>query len=128
MKDNEQKDFGAVNIIAQGTQVQGSLSTNGDCRIDGLVRGNVTSKSKIIIGRTGMVEGNITCNCIDIEGTVVAETLCASDLMSLKSSAKLQGNVVVGKIAIEPGAEFSGNCKMQNQRVATPVQPQPEKK
>lgn len=128
MKDNEQREFGAVNIIAQGTQVEGGLFTNGDCRIDGTVKGNVTSKSKIVIGRTGLVEGNITCNSIEIEGMVKAETLNVTDLISLKASAKLQGNIVVGKIAIEPGAEFSGNCRMQNQRTAAPAQPQPEKK
>lgn len=126
MKDNEIRDLGAVNMIAQGTQVEGSVVTNSDCRIDGHVKGNVTSKSKIIIGRSGFVEGNITCNSVEIEGTVKAETLNVSDLMTLKSSAKLQGNIVVGKIAIEPGAEFSGNCKMQTTKA--PVAPQPERK
>ena len=121
MKDNEIRDLGAVNMIAQGTQVEGSVVTNSDCRIDGHVKGNVTSKSKIIIGRNGLVEGNITCNSVEIEGTVKAETLNVSDLMTLKSSAKLLGNIVVGKIAIEPGAEFSGNCKMQTSK--TPVAP-----
>ncbi len=124
MRENEIRDLGAVNMIAQGTQVEGSLNTGSDCRIDGTVKGNVTSKSKIIIGRTGLVEGNITCNSIEIEGTVKAETLSVSDLMSLRASAKLQGNVVVGKISIEPGAEFSGNCKMQNQKTSAPIQPE----
>lgn len=114
MKEVEQKEFGAVNIIAKGTQVQGSINTNGDCRIDGIVKGNIMSKAKVIIGQSGVVEGNVVCANIEIEGNVKAETLSVSELIFLKSTANLIGNITAGKIAIEPGAEFSGNCKMNN--------------
>ena len=129
MKDNEIRDLGAVNMIAQGTQVEGSVVTNSDCRIDGHVKGNVTSRSKIIIGRSGVVQGNIKCANIEIEGNVKAESLIVSELLALKATANLIGNIETGKIAIEPGAEFSGNCKMRNNRVAPqPNTPQPERK
>ena len=58
----------AVNVIAQGTQLQGNMITASDCRIDGAMRGNIESKAKIIVGRTGVVEGNIKCANIEIEG------------------------------------------------------------
>jgi len=124
MKETDHREVSVINTIAQGTQVEGSIITNGDCRIDGVVKGNVASKAKIIIGRSGKVEGNITCTNIDIEGTVLAETLNVTELISLKSTANLIGNISTGKIAIEPGAEFSGNCKMHNTRAAAPQQPQ----
>lgn len=129
MKETDNREIGAINIIAQGTQLEGSILTNGDCRIDGVVKGNVTSKAKIIIGRSGKVDGNITCANIDVEGTVNAETLNVSELIFLKETANVVGNISTNKIAIEPGAEFSGNCKMHNQRTSAPAaQPQPEKK
>lgn len=118
MKEVEQKELGAVNIIAKGTQVQGNINTNGDCRIDGIVKGNIMSKAKVIIGQSGVVDGNIVCASIEIEGNVKAENLSVSDLIFLKSSANLIGNINAGKIAIEPGAEFSGNCRMNNQKSA----------
>lgn len=128
MKETDHRETSTINIIAQGTQVEGSILTNGDCRIDGVVKGNVTSKAKIIIGRSGKVEGNITCSNIDIEGTVLAETLTVTELVFLKATANLHGNISTGKIAIEPGAEFSGNCKMHNTRAAAaPQQPQEKK-
>lgn len=127
MKENEQREFGAVNIIANGTQLEGNIITNGDCRIDGIVKGNVISKAKVIIGQNGRVEGNITCANIDIEGKVKAESLNVSDLVSLKATANMMGNIATGKIAIEPGAEFSGNCKMHNQKVMPSAPVQPEK-
>jgi cytoskeletal protein CcmA (bactofilin family) len=60
---------------------------------------------------------------------VKAESLLVSELVSLKATANLIGNIETGKIAIEPGAEFSGNCKMRNNRPAAPQPaPQPERK
>lgn len=131
MKEVDTRDFSgaAVNVIAQGTQLQGNMVTASDCRIDGMLRGNIESKAKIIVGRSGMVEGNIKCANIEIEGNVKAESLVVTELLSLKATANLIGNIETGKIAIEPGAEFSGNCKMRNNRVAAPQQPtQPERK
>lgn len=129
MKETDNREISAINIIAQGTQLEGSILTNGDCRIDGVVKGNVTSKAKIIIGRSGKVDGNVTCANIDIEGTINAETLNVTELIFLKETANVVGNISANKIAIEPGAEFSGNCKMHNQRAAAPAaQPQPEKR
>lgn len=131
MKETDTRDYGAsaVNVIAQGTQLQGNMATASDCRIDGTLRGNIECKAKIIIGRSGVVEGNIKCASIDIEGSVKAESLLVTELVSLKSTANLIGNIETGKIAIEPGAEFSGNCKMRNNRPVGPQPtPQPERK
>ncbi len=131
MRETDTREYGgaAVNVIAQGTQLQGNLLTASDCRIDGALRGNIESKAKIIVGRSGIVEGNIKCANIEIEGSVKAESLLVSELVSLKATANLIGNIETGKIAIEPGAEFSGNCKMRNNRAAGPQPtPQPEKK
>lgn len=128
MKENEQREFSVVNVIANGTQLEGNIVTNGDIRIDGIVKGNVISKAKVIVGRDGRVEGNITCANIEVEGHVNAEALNVSNLISLKANANLVGNITAGKIAIEPGAEFSGNCKMHSAKPATPPMGQPEKK
>lgn len=120
MKEIEPRETGSVNIIADGTTLEGNITTNGDIRIDGTVKGNIVSKSKAIIGRNGKVEGNITCANIDIEGFVKAESLNVANLVSLKATANLTGNIIAGKIAIESGAEFSGTCRMQSQK-STPV-------
>ncbi len=128
MKEIEPRETGSVNIIADGTMLEGNIATNGDIRIDGTVKGNIVSKSKVIIGRSGKVEGNVTCANIDIEGAVKAETLNVANLISLKATANLTGNIIAGKIAIEPGAEFSGTCRMQSQKSApAPSAAQPGK-
>lgn len=115
----EQDGSTDVNIIASGTTLTGDLISTGDCRIDGNVKGNIKSKSKVIIGQSGTVEGEIFCQSIEVEGTVNAN-INVGELLTLKSTAVLIGNIIVGKVAIEPGANFAGNCKMQNNKIEMP--------
>ena len=112
-KNFETEEVGGINIIAAGTTLTGDIVSAGDCRIDGTLKGNINTNAKIYIGKTGLIEGTITCHSIDIEGSAKAD-ITASALLSLKSSARLTGNIKVSKIAIEPGANFIGNCVMQN--------------
>jgi cytoskeletal protein CcmA (bactofilin family) len=112
-KNLEQEEIGGINIIASGTTVTGDIVSAGDCRIDGNFKGNITSNSKIYVGKTGLCEGTITCHSIEVEGEAKAD-VTVTDLLSLKASAVLTGNIRVSKIAIEPGASFVGNCIMQN--------------
>ena len=108
-----------VNIISAGTTIVGDINANGDCRIDGNVKGNIKSQAKVIIGKSGQLEGDVECNSIEIEGKVKAN-VTAKDLISLKSTAILLGNIVSSKLSIEPGANFVGNCKIQNGNAAIP--------
>jgi len=110
-KNLEQEEIGGVNIIASGTVLTGDIVSTGDCRIDGSLKGNITSNSKIYIGKTGIIEGKIKCHSIEIEGEAKADIM-ATELLSLKASAVLTGNIRINKIAIEPGANFVGNCIM----------------
>ena len=112
-KNYEPEEVGGINIIAAGTTFTGDIVSTGDCRVDGTFKGNISSTSKIFIGKSGMVEGEIKCLSIEIEGQAKAN-ITASELLSLKASAVLNGNIRVSKIAIEPGANFAGNCIMQN--------------
>ncbi len=110
-KNYELENSGKVNIIAEGTTFTGDIVTSGDCRIDGTIHGNINSSAKIFIGKNGQLVGDVKCNAMDIEGVVKANVE-TSDILSIKATATMEGNVLVNKIAIEPGARFSGTCKM----------------
>ena len=112
-KNYEPEEVSGINIIAAGTTFTGDIVSTGDCRVDGTFKGNITSNSKIFIGKNGIIEGDIKCQSIEIEGQAKAN-ITATELLSLKASAVLTGNIRVSKIAIEPGANFEGNCVMQN--------------
>jgi cytoskeletal protein CcmA (bactofilin family) len=106
-------DAPSINIISAATTVKGDITSTGDFRIDGSLIGSLSSKGKIIIGTTGKVEGEITCQNADISGEVKAN-LVVAELMSLKATAKLTGDIHTGKLAIEAGASFSGTCNMED--------------
>lgn len=102
---------GAVNLIAATTVIKGDITTESDIRIDGKLEGNLISKGRLIIGTSGSIIGEITCKSAEIEGLVEGK-IAITELLSLKSTAKFSGEVLTGQLMIEPGAIFSGNCKM----------------
>lgn len=102
-----------INLIGPGTLIKGEVKANGDIRIDGTIQGKLHSKGKVVIGNTGVVEGEIQCQNADISG-VVKGNLQVAELLTIKVSAKIQGDIQTAKIAIEPGAVYSGNCNMTN--------------
>ena len=110
-----------VNVIAEGTTLTGNIITSGDCRIDGTMNGNIQSNAKIIVGTNGKLEGELVCKNLEIEGRVKAN-VNVGELLSLKANSTLIGNITVGKISIEPGANFVGNCRMQNSKLEVPAQ------
>lgn len=102
---------GAINIIGAGTIIDGEIKSNGDVRIDGTIRGSVSSKSKVVIGSTGQVEGDVVCQNADISGQVKGNTTVA-EMLFLKSQARINGDILTGKLVVEVGASFTGNCSM----------------
>ena len=102
---------GKINRIMEGTSIEGEIRSDSNIRIDGRVKGTVSARGRVIVGQTGIIEGEVVCQSSDIEGTVIGKVNC-QDLLSLKATAKLQGDINTKKLAIEPGAVFTGNCSM----------------
>ncbi len=100
-----------INFLGAGTSISGDIISNGDFRIDGNLTGSIKSKGKVVVGNSGKIEGEIICQNADISGEIVAK-IVVHELLSLKSSAKLQGDIFTSKLAIEPGAKFTGTCNM----------------
>lgn len=110
-KPSEPVNNGKINSIMEGTSIVGEVSSDSNIRIDGRVKGTINVRGRLIVGTSGVVEGDVTCQSSDIEGTVNGKITCA-DLLSLKATAKLSGDINTKKLAIEPGAIFTGNCSM----------------
>jgi cytoskeletal protein CcmA (bactofilin family) len=100
-----------LNRIVEGTHIEGDIKSDSNIRIDGYLKGTITVKGRLVLGPTGKIDGNISCKNADLEGKLNG-TIVVDELLSLKSSAKLQGEISTNKLSIEPGAIFSGNCKM----------------
>jgi cytoskeletal protein CcmA (bactofilin family) len=100
-----------INMIGVGTTIEGSITSSENIRFDGNLVGNLTTKGKVFIGQTGQVSGEIRCKNCEIEGVVDGKVI-VQELLSLRSMSKLYGEIKTGKLAIEPGATFTGKCDM----------------
>lgn len=104
------------NRINEGTHIKGDITSKGFFRIDGIIDGNVTTPSKVVLGKNGVITGTLTCENADIEGSFNGN-LKVAQLLTLRNSAKIEGDVVVGKLSVEPGATFNATCSMQGSTI-----------
>ena len=104
--------FPQANRIEKDTSITGDIVSGTDIRIDGRVEGNIKSSGRIVIGKDGIINGKIECVNADIEGRFTGE-LNVAEQLSLKTSAFIQGEVVAGKLSVEPGATFNASCTMK---------------
>lgn len=101
----------ASTMIGAGTTITGDLESNGDIRIDGVLKGNLLGKAKIIVGADGRVEGNIEGLQADIMGHVTG-SIKVQELLYLHGTTEVNGDIYAGKLQVEPTAVFNGKCHM----------------
>jgi cytoskeletal protein CcmA (bactofilin family) len=99
------------NIIGKGTILEGNIETFGNIRVEGKVVGNVKTKSKVALGQSSHVEGNILAQNAEVAGEIKGR-IEVSDILILKPTAVINGDIITNKIIVESGATFNGGCKM----------------
>lgn len=124
MAKNIEIESPVINIIGNGTTIKGDINASGDMRIDGTLIGSINSKGKVVIGVTGTVEGEIVCQNADFSGNIKAK-VNVTELLAMKASANLVGDITTDKLSIEPGAKFSGTCKMPDDARKSSFAPKP---
>ena len=111
MAKYNEADSTSINLISNGTDIIGDIKSTGDIRIDGTLTGNLSIKGKVVIGPTGKVSGEVICTNSEVSGFIEGK-ITVEQLLSLKATSTILGDIASSKLAIEPGAKFSGNCKM----------------
>ncbi|WP_348812016.1 bactofilin family protein [Flavobacterium maritimum] len=115
MFDKKTKSYtdllGKTNRIVEGTIIKGDIHSLADFRLDGELIGNFQSNGKIVIGPAGSVTGDIVCKNADIEGKFNGK-IQVTEILNVKSKASIHGEVAVGRLSVEPGADFSASCIM----------------
>ena len=107
----EEELSSARNIIGKGTTLRGDLETFGNIRLEGKMIGNLKTKSKLIVGHSSEIEGNVTAQNADVEGQINGN-IEVSEVLTLKGSAVINGDIATNKLVVETGAVFNGGCKM----------------
>ncbi len=122
--------LGKTNRIVEGTIIKGDVFSQADFRLDGELTGNFSSKGKIVIGPAGSIKGDIVCKNADIEGRFDGK-IQVLEMLNIKAKASIHGEVICGKLSVEPGAEFSATCVMKpnsKNSLTNDTQPKPEEK
>jgi cytoskeletal protein CcmA (bactofilin family) len=120
--------LGKTNRIVEGTILKGDIISQADFRLDGELIGNFQSRGKIVIGPAGSVTGDIICKNADIEGRFKGK-IQVLEILNVKHKSSIQGEVICGKLSVEPGADFSASCMMKTNSkntMANDGQPRPE--
>ncbi|WP_010181768.1 bactofilin family protein [Aquimarina agarilytica] len=100
------------NKISEGTKIIGDVISKGGFRIEGTIEGNVKTEGRVVVGRTGSINGTLECTNADFEGKFSGK-LNITETLSLKSTAYIEGEVIIGKLSVEPGATFNASCSMK---------------
>ncbi len=111
MSSPQSFDTNAIDRIAEGTTLEGSVNSAKSIRVDGKVKGSIVCAGRVVIGKTGVVEGEVDCDSADVEGTLNA-TITVTGLLELKTTAVINGDSQVGKLKVDPGAEINGKIDM----------------
>jgi len=107
----EAESTNKINMIGVGTTIEGNISSTENIRFDGNLIGNLVTQGKVFIGQSGRINGEIRCKNCEVEG-VIEGRVVVEELLSLRAVSKLYGEIKTGKLAIEPGATFTGKCDM----------------
>ena len=104
----------AHNMVATGTKVTGIINADSDMRVDGEVEGDIICTGKVVIGTLGKLKGNLQCTSAEIMGAVNGK-IHTTDTLSLKSTARVEGEITTKILSIEPNANFKGTCIMETE-------------
>ncbi len=118
-----------INRIVEGTIVEGTINSDSNLRIDGEFKGNLITKGRLVVGLKGKVSGTVNCLCCDVEGTLEGD-VTVLELLSMKSSSTVQGDLYYGQLSVEAGAKALGTFRMgvsEGKQAEKQVNKQPQK-
>ncbi|MCH7530421.1 MAG: polymer-forming cytoskeletal protein [Gemmatimonadetes bacterium] len=100
-----------ISIIGPGMKVVGDCETDGTIRIEGTVEGNVRAGKAVVVGKDGVVSGDITTQDAVVSGTVIG-TLIAESRLELQATCRIEGDIRARRMQLEEGAILNGTVQM----------------
>lgn len=110
-KDNPAAPNGSINVIGSDTTIEGNIISKGDVRIDGTLIGSIRTSSKLVLGISGKIEGDVHAKSADISGKISGNAN-VTEILYLKTTSRIVGDIQTNKLVVESGGEFNGKCEM----------------
>ena len=127
MAENKFFSSPSVDIIESSTKIIGDIFSEADFRIDGVVDGNITTTGKIVVGKSGKINGKINCSNADISGSISGK-IEVNEVLSLMSESLIQGDIITGKLSVEEGAQIEASISMKSGKQLKAVESKTENK
>lgn len=108
---------GMATIVASGTEIKGNINSKGDIRVDGILVGNLTTSSKVLVGPSGKITGDVIAQQADVLGAITG-TIKVTELLYLKGNCQINGNIYAGQLQVDATASFNGECHMGAEAVS----------
>ena len=115
-----QQPTGAISIIAAGTKVVGDCETEGTFRIEGTIEGTVRAGKAVVVGKDGVVKGDITTQDAVIGGHVTG-TVIAESRLELQATCVIDGEIRARRIKLDEGGKVNGQVQMGDVSRGTPA-------
>lgn len=106
---------GGATIIAQGTRIKGDINTDCRLHIDGEFEGNINSKNTVMVGKSGIVKGEITADALLVAGKFLGN--CVVNLLELKAQGRIEGTITANEITVERKGVFIGESKIKEPKI-----------
>jgi len=118
---NTRETIVSLNTLVGGkTRIEGDVYAVGALKVDGEIKGNVSSDGDVIIGEEGVVNGSVLCKNILISGMVIGNVNVSGQL-SLAATARTRGDLRAHSLVIADGAKFIGTCTTMEDDVSESV-------
>jgi cytoskeletal protein CcmA (bactofilin family) len=100
-----------ISIIGPGMKITGDCDTNGAVRVEGTVQGNIRAGKAVVVGKDGLVEGDISTQDAVISGRVKG-SLKADSRLEVQAASRVEGEISAGRMQVEEGAVLNGTVKI----------------
>ena len=101
-----------ITLIGEGFLIEGNITSPSSTRLDGTVKGNISSKGSLIIGEKGIVSGEVSAVEVVVHGRV--EGNVESEKLIIKNGGMVSGDVHSKSFIIEEGGIYNGKCLMES--------------
>lgn len=117
-------DGGGTSVIAPGMKVVGDVETSGILKIEGTVQGSIRGARQVLLGRSGLIQGDVQAEEVVLGGRVVG-TVTATERVEIQSNSVIEGDVHTRSIVVFEGGLLNGNVRMDvgTKAASTPVTP-----
>lgn len=107
-------------VISSGARIEGQFDFNSMLHLDGEIIGDVRSNSVVVIGKSGILKGNLSADKVVVNGIFEGEL--DADSLEILAGGLVSGNIAVRQIAIENGGRFNGNSKIKDETNITLIE------